>query len=166
MSNVLIGIVGVILFIALALVGAFYFGPSTRTSIDEAGAQGSARSLAAVASAVSVHDREMEATTPSGTDSSALVPDYLPSVQRNPVNGESIVLLDVNGSTTGRAAFAATRMPSDHPAMCEFLSRSGGGPVPVASLTAPPSQRLGCVRLVAAIGTYQAGDLLAFARIK
>ena len=166
MANVLIGIVGVVLFIGLALVGAFYFGPSTTTSIDESRAQGTAKSLTTVASAVSIRDRELETTTPSGVDSSILVPDYLGSAERNPVNGEQIRLADADGAGSGAATFAITRMPADRPRMCEFLSRTGGGPVPVATLTGSPPQRLGCVRLGAALGSYQAGDLLAFARIK
>ena len=164
MSNVLIGIVGVILFIGMALAGAVFFGPLMKGSVDEGRASGTSQVLAATASAVSVRNRTLETRTPSGS-SVVLAPDYLDKTPLNPVNGEAIYLLDANGSGSGPAMYAATRMPADRIGMCEYLSRSGGGSVPVASVNAIPRLRMGCVRLNSSVGPYAVGDYVGFARI-
>lgn len=163
MSNVLIGIVGVILFIGLALAGAVFFGPLMRGSVDEGKASGTSQVLAATATAVSIRNRELETRTPSGS-TVILAPDYLEKTPSNPVNGEAVYLLDGSGSGSGPAVYAATRMPADNIAMCEYLSKAGGG-ASVESANRVPPRRMGCVRLASAMGPYAAGDYVGFARI-
>lgn len=164
MSNVLIGIVGVILFIAMALAGAVFFGPLMTGSVDEGRASGTSQVLSATATAVSIRNRDMETRTASGS-ASVLVPDYLDKAPLNPVNNEAVYLLDANATAAGPAAFVATKMPSDRVRMCEYLSRAGGGTVPVTTLNTIPTQRMGCIRLGAAAGPFVVGDYVGFARI-
>jgi hypothetical protein len=164
MSNVLIGIVGVILFIAMALAGAVFFGPLMTGSVDEGRASGTSQVLSATAIAVTQRNRDLETRTPSGS-SVVLAPDYLDKTPQNPVNGEAVYLLDANAGGTGPAAFVATKMPSDRVRMCEYLSRAGGGSVPVSTANTIPIQRMGCIRMGATVGPYVAGDYVGFARI-
>jgi hypothetical protein len=82
MSNVLIGIIGVILFIGLALAGALFLGPRFQSASNDAKA-------AAMMQAVSqlVHARTLwtlENGQPYAGNPAGLTPQYLKSVPVNP----------------------------------------------------------------------------------
>src|SRR3546814_21011510 len=77
MSNVIIGIIGVILFIGLALAGATYFGPRVTQSTSQAQAGVVMSELVSISNAVKVRDQERQMATTGGFDLDFLAPDYL-----------------------------------------------------------------------------------------
>ena len=64
MSNVLIGIIGVILFIGLALAGALFLGPRFQESTNNSRASAAVQAVAQVASAANMY-RVQEGTAPT-----------------------------------------------------------------------------------------------------
>src|SRR3546814_16266800 len=99
MSNVIIGIIGVILFIGLALAGATYFGPRVTQSTSQAQAGVVMSELVSISNAVKVPDQERQMATTGGFDLDFLAPDYLGDVPLHPSDGPAPILLDVNGNS-------------------------------------------------------------------
>lgn len=165
MSNVLIGIVGVILFIGLAVIGASFFGPVVSDSIMESRANGVIQKLATVANAVTLRNREGETRTQASPDASTLVPDYLDEVPTNPVSGAPVSLVSQQAFTGGGdATYVASRISTSE--MCDYLNRNGGGASPAPTVTAMPNQPTGCVRAGVTYGSYTTGDYVAYVRIR
>lgn len=77
MANVLLGIVGIVLFVGLSLAGASYFGPLTSDAMTEARASGLIQTLSTTAKAVNVRNREQETMTSVSANTSELAPDFL-----------------------------------------------------------------------------------------
>lgn len=168
MSNVLLGIVGVILFIGLALAGASYFGVLASTSVMEAKAQAPLQALGTVAKAVAVRDRELEAITPSAADASVLVPDYLDELPRNPLNGSSVMLLSRSGTVTGAAAIVAAYVSPGDADMCAYMNQVGGShnaSIPNFSGQFPAHQS-GCVKMPSGSGIGDDAGYVAYAWVK
>jgi hypothetical protein len=163
MSNVLIGIVGVVLFIGLSLAGASFFGPVMTDSMTEARASGVVQIMSTTAKAVSMRNREQETTTPASADSSSLVPDYLVEVPVNPVNGNPVMLVNANGTTAGgMTRLIVTKMTTNDAGMCAYIDRQGGGNGTIQTLGALPSQTIGCARAGYTVGPFVNGDLFAY----
>ena len=166
MANVLIGIVGVILFIGLALAGASFFGPVLNDSVVEARASGLVQSLSTVAKAVSVRNRELETLTPGSSNSNVLVPDYLSDLPTNPINGQPLMLVTDAGSVTGgMARIVASRLTSTDAALCGYVNGQGGGGTTVPVVSTMPIQSIGCARAGSTLGTFAAGDYFAYMTI-
>jgi hypothetical protein len=167
LANVLIGIVGVILFIGLALAGASFFGPVLSDAVVESRASGVVQSLSTVAKAVSVRNRELETLTSASATSSVLVPEYLEDLPTNPVNGGPIILVSSDGRTsgTGMARLVLTRLSSLEVPMCTYINRQGGGSDALVVVSAMPAQSIGCVRMGAAVGDFASGDMFAYMTI-
>ena len=107
MSNVLIGIIGVILFIGLALAGALFLGPRFQESRNSSGAAAGMQALSQVANAVELYNlnegkrfQAIAGSVPVGTE-------YLrkPVLQPSP-NFGVIDLRNADGSYDGDADFA------------------------------------------------------------
>ena len=162
MSNVLIGIIGVILFIGLALAAATFFGPVVKESISDSKAGGVVRVLNATSNAVVIRNREMETITPGSTDSSILVPEFMEDTPINPVSQTPIVMLDAAFGTSGAARFVGTRMNPTDALACEYLNLAGGGARVVETATVVPTRKMGCLRLGVAVGPFAAGDMVAY----
>lgn len=169
MSNVLIGIVGVILFIGLALAGASFFGPTVGSSIQDARSMSAMKVLGSTAVAVQLRNRELETLTPAAPTAASLAPDYLDEVPTNPVNGNPIMLITYGALTSGApAALVVTKLAPtvDQIRICEFANRSAGGPVPVRSYSdAIPAQRSGCAQAGINYGPFLANDYVMFHKI-
>lgn len=165
MSNVLIGIVGLMLFVALALAGASFFGPVMGDSVQEGRANGTLRVLSEVAHAVSARNMEMETSTTAAVDASELVPRYLESVPVNPANGEAVLIVTSQGTIGGPATYTATKLRPSESAMCKFINRAGGGGDTIPTATNLPTQRSGCLKAGTANGPFAAGDYIAYLRI-
>ncbi len=84
MSNVLIGIIGVILFIGLALAGALFLGPRFQESTNNSKASAAVQAVSQVAHAVNMYQAQ-EGALPA--DVTALTgAKYLKSVPSNPTS--------------------------------------------------------------------------------
>jgi hypothetical protein len=90
MSNVLIGIIGVILFIGLALAGALFLGPRFQESTNNSRASAAVQAVSQVASAANMYNVNEGLTAVDGvvTDASLITKGgYLKSVPANPTGG-------------------------------------------------------------------------------
>lgn len=170
MSNVLIGIVGVILFIGLAIAGASFFGPITSDSIAQAKANTVINALVSTATGVSLRNRELETQTSASINADLLVPDYVDEAPRNPVSGSSVALTSSTGSTTsGAARYVVTALGNDGRAadVCRFVNAaSGNGDAPgdVSVLVGTTSS--GCGTKASLIGPYGPAEYVAFQKIR
>ena len=144
MSNVLIGIIGVILFIGLALAGALFLGPRFQQTSADAKAAAVMTSIKQVADATEMWKVQEGRTYAPSTDSSFLSPGYLKARVSNPAPGAKAektdyfyaVKLDNNmhqydGAETMYAAKYVTAvlgLESDKVAkdICQSISRTYG----------------------------------------
>ena len=133
MSNVLIGIIGVILFIGLALAGALFLGPRFQesTNVSKAAAVVQALKQTADASAMyGVQEGKDLLASQSGSNMALLVSSgYLRSPIVNPVNGQQIFTVDPNGNSSAvKADHVYTYLGSDDVArsICIQIERNAG----------------------------------------
>ena len=84
MSNVLIGIIGVILFIGLALAGALFLGPRFQEATSNSQAAAMMTQLKQVSDAVDMWKLKTGQASFSNQDTTFLVPRFLKSVATNP----------------------------------------------------------------------------------
>lgn len=170
MSNVLIGIVGVILFIGLALAGATFFGPITSDSIAQAKANTVILALGSTVSAVVTRNRELEASTQANASTTSLVPEYLDEAAKSPVGGAAVMLTSSSGSNAaGPARYAVTSLGTGKEGfdVCRFVNlASGNGDAPgnVSALVVDRSS--GCGTSAGTIGPFGVGEYVAFQKIR
>ena len=173
LSNVLIGIIGVILFIGLALAGALILGDDFRSANNESRASAIVQTLQQVAAAGNMY--RLKTGTALYEDGNALlVPRFLKAYPANPMVGATtdrrlqVKLsngVDDNGAATPGAVanFASLRVyPENQKAadICRTIAEQASG----QTLTAPPgldatvlSRPFGC--------GYYGVTLYAFARM-
>lgn len=122
MSNVLIGIIGVILFIGLALAGALFLGPRFQESTNNSRAAASVQAVSQVASAANMH-RVQEGR--GAADVATLVTeDYLKSVPSNPT-GTSLPAMTGDANTiTGR--YVVMELGDNAAAVCDAINKQSG----------------------------------------
>lgn len=158
MSNVLIGIIGVILFIGLALAGALFLGPRFQSATVDAKASSVMAAVGQAADAVNMHNLQEGASLQSGNVISTLATKgYLKAVPVNAVEPTwSYDFRDAAGGSDGSkpAAYADTGLPLGEISekVCESINRQSGvalvnGKVPFSN-TNPPSTVQGCFRTV------------------
>jgi hypothetical protein len=114
MSNVLIGIIGVILFIGLALAGALFLGPRFQESANTSKAAAISSSVAQVAQAVEMYRTQEGMDAPSTTTLSAIVPGYLKSMP--PTGGIGTAnwyALDDDGDPAGKTRWIVLSVVDD-----------------------------------------------------
>ena len=153
MSNVLIGIIGVILFIGLALAGALFLGPRFQAATLSSKASAIVAATKQVADAAAM--REISEGAPAATGSvSGLAPTYLKSVPANPVNDiaeNAPILLDIDGNLTGKPRYVVMGIAGagDNHKYCVEANRQAG--MANSSATQPPyltampkSNAIGC----------------------
>ena len=159
MSNVLIGIIGVILFIGLALAGALFLGPRFQESVIASRASAWTQGQAQIAQAVNmkrvVEGLPVQADATTMEQMKALLVDtgYMKSIPVNPVGVERYyVLRGPTGGFGGQATYVMNGFflgSKDDERLCVEIARRAGiltpadGSVPV--LTAPVGQ-FGCFR--------------------
>ncbi len=102
MSNVLIGIIGVILFIGLALAGALFLGPRFQESTNNSKAAMAVQGVQQIANAISMRDLNEGSPMPSSADlQTALVnTGYLKAVPNNPGGKQTVYIADGGGRQT------------------------------------------------------------------
>jgi hypothetical protein len=132
MSNVLIGIIGVILFIGLALAGALFLGPRFQESTNNSKASAIVQATTQVAHATSMYTVQ-EGVAP--VDSASLVSSkYLKSLPSNQLSPAGFTILDDDGRTSDNplvpnAAFKPAWVVTSagtNAAVCEAIERQTG----------------------------------------
>ncbi len=159
MSNVLIGIIGVILFIGLALAGALFLGPRFQQSVSQSKASAMSGQVSQIANAISLRRLTTGATQASNdqTLTDAVNEGYL---KVKPVNvfspDQTFKLVDELGSTNvNQARFVATNIGTGQAAKdaCTQIERNAGvaDPSDHVDVTVkfdewvPGHARLGCI---------------------
>lgn len=169
MSNVLIGIIGVILFIGLALAGALFLGSRFQQATSDSKAAGISTQLRQIASAINLEELNtgsvMLASTAT-TNIGGMVPDYLKSVPVNPATGHGYNTVDRFGtSLPERVDHVFTYVGNDGQArtICKAIEKQAGSTDPEAAMTSQNEwiaavtarKRLGCF-------LYENGNYYAF----
>ena len=123
MSNVLIGIIGVILFIGLALAGALFLGPRFQESTNNSRASAAVQAVAQVASAANMY-RVQEGR--GSLDVSELITDgYLKSAPANPTSGGLPAVMTGDRDTiTGR--YVVMELGDNGAAICDAINKQSG----------------------------------------
>lgn len=107
MSNVLIGIIGVILFIGLALAGALFLGPRFQESKVSASAAASVQALSQAASAVQLYNLNEGRRLQAVAGSVAVGPAYLKKEVLQPSQNYGVIdLRNADGTYEGNADYA------------------------------------------------------------
>ena len=157
MSNVLIGIIGVILFIGLALAGALFLGPRFQESTNNSRASAAVQAVSQVASAANMYRvQEGRSTNAAGE---ALTPtdlegaQYLKSVPSNPTSGGGAPVIEA-GATAG-SQVASMTLGGNGKAVCEAINKQSGAPATLTTFTGTQ----GCAKTNGAWGTDAAGDV-------
>jgi hypothetical protein len=145
MSNVLIGIIGVILFIGLALAGALFLGPRFQESSSNAEAAASVAAIQQVVSAVELIRTENGTTTIRNGLLTTLPSGYLKDPVTNPskagrknptsylhsIHFNNDVLNDAGdegGTGTARYVMMAIGSDAGAKATCQAIARQFGQP--------------------------------------
>ena len=102
MSNVLIGIIGVILFIGLALAGALFLGPRFQESTNNSKAASAVQGVSQIASAIQLRNLNEGSTLPasSNLETSLVTPGYLKAIPKNPGGRQTVYIADGGGAQT------------------------------------------------------------------
>ena len=178
MSNVLIGIIGVILFIGLALAGALFLGPRFQESTNNSKASAAVQAVSQISSAANMNNVQGGTATQAGPAAAvtALATNgYLKSVPSNPVTGGGAPLLvaDNAGAVSGDAAYVIMSIPTASVAICEAIARQSGQPVTSAGVVTDvatggatlPVRPSGCAKITGTGTTAMPAGLYAYAAI-
>lgn len=158
MSNVLIGIIGVILFIGLALAGALILGDDFRTANGDSKAAAAIQQVQQASHAISMYRLKTGSPYSQGT-LNGLTPRFLKVVPINPIEPNwAVDTRDVNGNQSGPAVMAAMGMPitDRNKDVCLSVARSTGMPmandVTVPTYAGIPTHPVGCYLPSATLG--------------
>lgn len=166
MSNVLIGIIGVILFIGLALAGALFLGPRFQQSTNSSRASAIVQAVNQVAQSVQMRDLQEGVRTPATINLQTGLVDagYLKAIPANPTDGGGLYIIDSGGGNSGTANYAIMPLKVDgrEKEICLLIAKQTGhstdGTIPDGA-NAIPLHPVGC--------TYNGGtNYTAFARIR
>jgi hypothetical protein len=156
MSNVLIGIIGVILFIGLALAGALFLGPRFQEATLNSKASAMVQSVHQMASAASLYELQEGkglVSANAGAVTNALVSaGYLKAPPVNPVASWTFDGNTDAGTYSGRVTVVHAGMPlnATNARICSMIAKQGG--MTVADDATPPAQatlpaaKMGCFR--------------------
>jgi hypothetical protein len=179
MSNVLIGIIGVILFIGLALAGALFLGPRFQESTNNSKASAAVQAVSQVSSAANMANVQNGTAVQAGAVSGLASSGFLKSVPSNPTNSDAAAiptLVTNAGAITGDAGYAVMPLGTNAGPICAAIAKQSGmgttfvatstagvdTVVPQAALPANPS---GCIQMSATAGSLTKDAYYAFARI-
>lgn len=171
MSNVLIGIIGVILFIGLALAGALFLGPRFQESTNNSKASAAVQAAAQISSAANLAGvQQGTLVAPTAAALEALQADgFLKSMPGNPSGSTAPSLFSSNGGSSADMVI----MPVDSEAVCTAAARQSGlgsdyvaisdGKDVLVATAAFPAGTSGCAKIE---GNAQTGDgLYVFSRV-
>ncbi len=172
MSNVLIGIIGVILFIGLAVAGASFLGPRFQQSTNMSKAASVTASLDQMANAVKMRKVATGSTGPAGSPNYLVSEGYLKAVPQDvldPVNS-FFDFRTADGTYSGSAAYALAGLNASnttHMSTCREINRitrvgdADGNPPQAGS----PPGRMGCFINNAAWGGLPNGLLIVYRKL-
>lgn len=177
MSNVLIGIIGVILFIGLALAGALFLGPRFQESANNSKAAATAQAVKQISDAAAMRRTDTGAVLPSRTAaldaSDALVTEgFLKAIPQLPITGASgpYIINEATGDWNGLPAnMVVYHVPDAQADTCKAMARQSGQPAGDATaytgrITFPP-QPTGCFWAAIAINSHaQFNTYIAYSR--
>jgi hypothetical protein len=171
MSNVLIGIIGVILFIGLALAGALILGDDFRSSTSESKAAAAIAQVQQASNAITMFNLKTGAPYSQGT-LGGLVPRFLKTVPINPVDaGYAVDTRDASGNQTGPAVMAAMGFPltARNKDICLAAARGTGMPM-TSDTTVPtysgiPTHQAGCYQPSVNFGGINTSMYVVYSRI-
>jgi hypothetical protein len=179
LSNVLIGIIGVILFIGLALAGALILGEDFRDSQNDSKAAAASQQLAQAAEAVTMNNIKKGTSILPGRlangdpRTAELVPRFLKNVPVNPTSSSSPAwLLAADGSlTVGNAAYVIFDLGPTALPICDSINRQANGidtPTTAGAITSTHMTRnVGCMITSTTNGSIGLlpGDHVAYIKI-
>ena len=171
MSNVLIGIIGVILFIGLALAGALFLGPRFQESTNNSKASAAVQAVSQVANAANMRATQ-EGITFLGSepiDVALVNTQYLKSIPSNPTNAGGQIFVDTDGAGAGpkRAIGVVMRLADENggKAICEAIRRQTGSLASGQSWT-PAPQAFTLANMTTPAGCqWDGGSYYVFARL-
>ena len=141
MSNVLIGIIGVILFIGLALAGALILGDDFRESTNSSRAAQTISQMKQASDAITMYELKTGRAITPGTPLSALVPRFLKSLPVLPAGTEAPRVFDdyaiSNPAGTNRRAVMTASMIGTDAAASSGRSASTTTSSPTTSMNLP-----------------------------
>jgi hypothetical protein len=152
MSNVLIGIIGVILFIGLALAGATFLGPRFQQSTNMSKAAAVVAGMSQMADAAKLRKVSTGRSYPAGSADALIAEGYLKSRPLNPLGDTNSFFdfRDANGTYSGSARYAIAGLDRNnvvHVDTCKEInrqSRVGAADGTPPTLSAGPTFRQGC----------------------
>jgi len=188
MSNVLIGIIGVILFIGLALAGALFLGPRFQESTQNSKAAAAMQAVSQVSHAANLYEVSegvriqgsggVPITSSTSADTIRFRRSgYLKSIPVNPTGmGREIGLLGSTNGAVGNASDAALSLGNSEAAakLCDVIRRQSGDtsatvPTDPLYLVSTGRRSSGCWRPSATSGEFDAvaatNDYIVFSRI-
>lgn len=175
MSNVLIGIIGVILFIGLALAGALFLGPRFQESTNNSRGSAAIQVVSQISNAANMYRvQEGKSIFSDNAALTSLTPGYLKSVPANPTSDIYVPLLTtalgVRGSTTV-PEYVVMQLSNNGSSVCAAIAKQSGQTLlannaPPEASTTLPATSAGCVKMTADLGTaLTSGGFYAFSRI-
>lgn len=147
MSNVLIGIIGVILFIGLALAGALILGDDFRSATNETQAAAAVAQLQQVKAAADMWKLKTGQSTIMNQDTTFLVPRFLKIRAQNPTRF---------GTANPTSYPHATRFNND---LCPDATNEGGS-IPASHIQIAVGQGATGDAICQAIADQQAGGVI------
>lgn len=184
MSNVLLGIVGVILFIGLALAGAFYLGQEFQKASYQSRAMALAQMSSQISAAVSLFEAEAGIEMAARTSTMNLrTGGYLRTLPLNPYIGDGgypfriLYSGDITSAGAGLAdvVFVSMGPSEDALQVCRSLNRQVGGSEEIHELVVGNGSDIrsmmdrngGCFRMhdVGIFGEAGPHDYVSFAKI-
>ena len=181
MSNVLIGIIGVILFIGLALAGALFLGPRFQeTQIDSKASAGIA-AITQLANAMTLmrlqegrpFDASLSLLPGTNPTTSPVSMGYLKVLPKGPVNTiYDGFVVDKDTQRTGEPKFAVMVLERSTDELAgkvclAMVRRTGQDPTATAvpASNTLPDVPAGCIRAVGSASVLNSGNYYFFARI-
>ncbi|AXK44112.1 hypothetical protein [Erythrobacter aureus] len=170
MSQILLGIIGVTIFIISAIAGVSYLGPTFMQSTTDSEAGVGLQGLSQISMAIHLREMETQSATEVGFNLDGLAPDYLPEIPENPFSAIDPILVTGVGTLAQRPG-EFVLMPvetANAQQICNSISRQGGGSdvapnIFISEIVEP----LGCFRSKKeyAGGAVNIGDFVAYVRI-
>ena len=119
MSNVLIGIIGVILFIGLALAGALILGDDFRTASSSSKAAAHISQISQIAHAASMYELKTGRRVPDSASPNMLVPRFLKTAN---IEGKDYVIRRLSP----QIAYAYLILPGTEREVCASIQQTFG----------------------------------------
>jgi type II secretory pathway pseudopilin PulG len=172
MSNVLIGIIGVILFIGLALAGALFLGDRFQDAGNAGKAAAAMQSTKQISEAIQLYDLDSGQTFNASQSLDPIVPTYLKQKPVNPIYPEwGFDTRDADGEYAGRAVMAGFGFPTGgrNKAICLAAARAAGMAMPsngdVPTSASLPNDPSGCYYLTGKWGSVGGSHYVMYSRI-